>query len=133
MATSLDLAATVLDLAGLEARTRGVSLKPLLRGQPPPRWRTELYLESFYDIDRGPERQSAGLRVKDGTGDWKYIEHYDGRRELYDLKNDPDEKRNLYRDPAYRETRTQLQQRLNERMKEITDPLITDAGSRQSR
>jgi hypothetical protein len=38
---------------------------------------------------------------------------------------DPEEKQNLYRDPAYRETRAHLQQRLNERMKEINDPLTT--------
>jgi arylsulfatase A-like enzyme len=59
------------------------------------------------------------------TNDWKLVRHYqaDGLDELYDLKNDPEERRNLYRDPARRETRAQLQRRLNERMKEINDPL----------
>jgi choline-sulfatase len=59
------------------------------------------------------------------TKEWKLVRHYHANEldELYDLKNDPDEKRNLYRDAAYRETRAQLQQRLNERMKEINDPL----------
>ena len=59
------------------------------------------------------------------TNEWKLVPHYHAREmdELYDLKNDPDELRNLYKNVQYREVRQQLQQRLDERMKAIHDPI----------
>jgi arylsulfatase A-like enzyme len=42
------------------------------------------------------------------------------------LKNDPGELTNLYKDPQHREVRARLQQRLDERMKVIRDPISRD-------
>jgi arylsulfatase A-like enzyme len=47
-----------------------------------------------------------------------------GLDELYDLKNDPGELTNLYKDPQHREVRARLQQRLEKRMKVIRDPIL---------
>ena len=47
--------------------------------------------------------------------------------ELYDLKNDPGELTNLYRDPKHGEVRARLQQRLDECMKAIRDPMIRES------
>jgi len=48
---------------------------------------------------RAPYRPSAGIRV----GRWKYIRYGGGEFELYDLKDDPDERRNLIANPLYSE------------------------------
>jgi arylsulfatase A-like enzyme len=53
--------------------------------------------------------------------------HTNGLDELYDLKSNPGELTNLYRDPRHREVRARLQQRLDERMKAIRDPMIRES------
>ena len=45
--------------------------------------------------------------------------------ELYELKNDPGELKDLYKDANYRDIRARLQQRLDERMKAINDPIVS--------
>jgi len=90
---STDFYPTMLDLAGLPARpdqhTDGVSLRPLLQGK---------------EMDRGPifwhyphygnQGGAPGGAVRHGP--WKLIEWYeDGRLELYHLRDDPGETRNL--------------------------------------
>jgi hypothetical protein len=52
-----------------------------------------------------------------------------GDNELYDLKRDPAETRNLYHEASARETRDALQARLTEWQQSIDDPLLKlDAG-----
>ena len=46
------------------------------------------------------------------TADWKYVHRPQGPFELYDLKNDPFEKVNLYGQPS----QAAIQQRLKERL-----------------
>jgi len=90
---STDFYPTMLDLAGLPARpdqhVDGVSLRPLLEGKK---------------VDRGPifwhyphygnQGGAPGGAVREG--DWKLIEWYeDGRLELFNLRDDPGETRNL--------------------------------------
>ena len=53
--------------------------------------------------------------------------HSNGLDELYDLKDDPGELTNLYKDPELREVRARLQQRLDERMKVIRDPIVRES------
>jgi arylsulfatase A-like enzyme len=62
------------------------------------------------------------------TNEWKLVRHYRANEldELYDLKNDPGELKNLYKDASCREVRARLQQRLDERMKAINDPLARE-------
>lgn len=57
-------------------------------------------------------------------------------RQLFDLRNDPDERHNVARDPAYAETVTHLEGRLRQWMEDTDDPLLTGAmpqpaGTRQ--
>jgi arylsulfatase A-like enzyme len=92
--TSPDLYPTLLEAAGLPLRpdqhVDGVSFLPALRGAP--------------DFDRGPlfwhyphygnQGGTPGSSVR--MGDWKLIEFFeDGRLELYNLRDDVSEKRNL--------------------------------------
>jgi len=91
----VDLYPTLLAMTGQAFRPEqhrdGVSLVPLLKGEA--------------DFDRGPlvwhypvslprHRSEPGSAIR--VGDWKFIEYYeDGRQELYNLKNDIGETKNL--------------------------------------
>lgn len=88
--SSIDFFPTLCDLAGVRAQgVDGVSLKPLLQGgrlKPRP-----LFWHYPHYSNQGGEPGSA---VRDG--DWKLIEfHADGRRELFNLREDQGEARNL--------------------------------------
>jgi hypothetical protein len=45
---------------------------------------------------------------------------------LYDLKKDPEETRDLYENPEFKEVRERLGEEMKERMLEIGDPLFMD-------
>ncbi len=88
--SSIDLFPTLCEAAGVRARgVDGTSLLPLLRGEPArPR---QLHWHYPHYSNQGGEPSSAIL-----DGDWKLIEFYHGpRQELYNLRNDPGETRNL--------------------------------------
>ncbi|MFN4259299.1 MAG: sulfatase [Gemmataceae bacterium] len=97
---SIDLAPTVLDYAGaaIPKQTDGVSLKPLLEGQPV-EWREHFFYEHHFHYG-GRIPRSEGIR--DTT--WKYIKYFDvdpPYEELYNLVNDPLEEKNLAQDPKH--------------------------------
>ena len=81
VAIDLDLAPTILELAGLRAEGDGASLLPILR-DPEATWRQEVFLEGF-----GVRGAPPWAAVR--TERHKYVEHADGQRELYDLAADP--------------------------------------------
>jgi arylsulfatase A-like enzyme len=91
-----DWAPTFLELAGIEASRRmtGRSLLPFLRGETPASWR-----EAIYTQCNGVELYYTQRSVM--TRDYKYVFNGFDRDELYDLRHDPDELRNLAADPAY--------------------------------
>jgi arylsulfatase A-like enzyme len=89
---SIDLMPTVLDIAGAKNKPSmdGVSLASLLRGGRAPA-REALYWHYPHYSNQGGVPAGAVRK-----GEWKLIEFYeDGRLELYNLKSDPGEKRNL--------------------------------------
>jgi arylsulfatase A-like enzyme len=92
--SSVDFLPTILEMAGGTAPRRGemdgASLVPLLRGKPGPK-REGLYWHYPHYSNQGGTPAGA---VRDG--DWKLIEFYeDGALELYNLREDPGERRNL--------------------------------------
>jgi len=95
-ALNIDLAPTVLDLAGLDipAGVQGRSLRPWLEGHGDG-GRDEVFTEHLWDFERIP--RTEGQR----TGRWKYIRYLDHPEyeELYDLERDPGEAHNLADDP----------------------------------
>ncbi|MGQ9576858.1 MAG: sulfatase family protein [Thermoguttaceae bacterium] len=109
MALSIDLAPTILEMAGLEvpAAMQGRSLVPLLRGEQPP-WRSEFYYEHLFQHPRIPRSEA----VRDQQ--YKYIRFVDSEplyEELYDLAADPDEARNLAGQPEHRQTLLKMQEK----------------------
>jgi arylsulfatase A-like enzyme/Tfp pilus assembly protein PilF len=87
---TIDLAPTVLDLLeiGPTEEMQGRSLRPLLE-EPTRAWSEPALIESYYTRFQFGWAPLRGL-VEDG---WKYVEG--PARELYDLRNDPDEVTNL--------------------------------------
>lgn len=102
MVLNIDIAPTVLDLAGVEAPkgVDGRSLKPLLQGKAV-EWRKDFFYEHHYH-HAGRIPRTEGVR----TADWKYITYFDvepAHEELYDLKGDPHEETNLANAPGQRD------------------------------
>jgi len=113
-ALGIDLAPTLLELARVKARHKmdGRSLVPLLRGEDPGKWRSSLLVE-YYTDTVFPRVLNMGYKAV-RTNRYKYI-HYtdlDGMDELYDLKNDPYEMKNLIADPASQAALGQLKAEL---------------------
>jgi arylsulfatase A len=95
--TSVDYLPTIREMAKASGGpVDGVSIAPLLRGQKPPK-REALYWHYPHYSNQGGMPAGAVRQ-----GDYKLIEFYDdGRLELYNLKTDIGEKRNLVRrEPA---------------------------------
>ncbi len=100
MALNIDVAPTLIDLAGAKVpeAMQGMSWKPLITGEKT-KWREAFWYEYFYE--RG-YAQPTTLAVR--TDDAKYIE-YPGHAqwtELFDLKSDPYEMKNLVSDGSAR-------------------------------
>ncbi len=94
MALNIDLAPTIVDWAGLPVPDEfdGRSLRRLLTGQASS-WRTEFFYEHHFHYG-GKIPRTEGLR----TERWKYVTYFDvnpGFEQLFDLKEDPKELRNL--------------------------------------
>ncbi|WP_435019738.1 sulfatase family protein [Tundrisphaera sp. TA3] len=101
LVSNLDFAETFLDAAGLPvpAEMQGRSLVPVLKGQPPADWRTSFYYQ-YYEYP-----QPHHVRPHHGVVTDRYkLVRYEAPDldswELFDLKEDPQELKDVYGDPA---------------------------------
>lgn len=134
MVTNVDFAQTLCDFAGVEmgAETQGRSFREVLRGETPEDWQDAVYYRYWEHEDPIHNTTSHyGIR----TERYKLIYYYaDGMGipftgptkgpiewELFDLKSDAQETRNLYDDPAYFDIRESLKLRLAELQRRIGD------------
>ncbi len=97
MVLSIDLAPTMLALAGVEIpkAMQGRNLMPLVRGEAT-EWRSSWYYEHVYNTKppRSPIVKTEGVRTKR----WKYIRYPEVNptyEQLFDLQSDPLEQTNL--------------------------------------
>ncbi len=128
MIEQVDIMPTVLDVCGVAAPTgvQGTSMAPLLRSEEGSRGKESVLLQERQAPDllaRGLEPDAIdeiGVR----THDWKLIHYVDyPHGELYDLRNDPGEFRNLWSDPGYASQRGEMESLLMDRLAAARDPL----------
>ncbi len=120
---NLDIAPTLLDLAGIPVPQdmQGESMKPLLvkgkKKEQAHNWRKEVYYH-YYELSFGLTRH-YGIR----TPEYKLIHFYNpiDSWELYDLKNDPHEMKNLYNNPGYTSVIADLKIRLKKLQEKYQD------------
>lgn len=114
MVANIDIAPSLLSLAGIETPRpmHGQDFGPLARGETLADWRTELYYEYFWNWVFPQTPTSFALR----TDDFKLIQYHGiwDTDELYDLKADPREMRNLIAVPELRPVVRRMRTRLYE-------------------
>ncbi|MFA0751999.1 MAG: hypothetical protein SLRJCFUN_002402 [Candidatus Fervidibacter sp.] len=104
LVSGLDLAPTLCDLAGIEKppKCRGLSLRPVLEGKDV-QWREFLVSESMV----------RGRMVR--TPEWKLITYYgDETDQLFDMRNDKGEMKNLAVESKYADVVADLKKLLSE-------------------
>jgi arylsulfatase A-like enzyme len=99
MVLNIDYAPTILDYAGAKAlpEVQGRSLRPLLEGQTPADWRTAFFYEYFKEQNFGTP---TVLAVRTTTHKLITYPGHDEWTELFNLRDDPYETRNLVSDKA---------------------------------
>ena len=99
MILNIDIASTILDLAGIELPEpyQGFSLMPYVIDGKHDEKRETILIEHLWELPQIPS--SEGIR----SDRWKYFRYrfIDAPEELYDLDNDPLEIHNLATDPKY--------------------------------
>jgi arylsulfatase A-like enzyme len=120
MILNVDFAPTLLDAAGekVPADMQGRSFLPLMRGEKPKDWRTSMYYRYYHYPQDHKVQPHYGVR----TEQYKliYFNKID-QWELYDLKKDPHELKNLYADPAFTDTVKKLKEEMYRLKKELKD------------
>jgi N-sulfoglucosamine sulfohydrolase len=82
------------------------------------------------DMDASPTKAWLVMHRSDEQGKWFY-EHAFGKRpaeELYDLRKDPDQIKNVAADPAYAKVKADLAAQLMKRLDDAADPRVTGDG-----
>lgn len=119
---TIDLAPTILSLAGLPIGVgmQGNDLADGLTGNAP--MGGDQTFTFMYRAWWGPFLDCWSLRTADAK-----LNYYPGDKvgHLFDLRNDPDERRDVYRDPAHRELRDAMTDRLLHTLQNNIDPLPT--------
>ncbi len=135
MVANIDIAPTVLEVAGLEypRSMDGRSMLPLLQGRSVP-WRDALLYEYYWEWNFPMTPTIHALR-----GDrYKFIRPYGiwDVEELYDLQNDPKELTNLVREPQHQARVKEMRTRLFAMLKEtngLSIPLLEDRDAQMNR
>ncbi|MCX6365444.1 MAG: sulfatase-like hydrolase/transferase [Armatimonadetes bacterium] len=119
MALNVDIAPTVLELAGVPVpkAMHGRSLVPLLTGKPPADWRKAYFYTYFYE--QGFNGIPTTQCVRTETAKLiQYPEHPE-LTEVFDLKADPYETKNLAKEPRAAGLRMALEQEFERQRKAI--------------
>lgn len=111
MVQNIDIAPTILELAGLKKADNmvGNSFTQLLKGNEVG-WRDRIFYEYFWEYDFPMTPTIFGVR----TDKYKYTRYYGiwDQNELYDLENDPNEMYNLIEKPEHQATVKELANQL---------------------
>ncbi|MBC8115791.1 MAG: sulfatase, partial [Candidatus Saccharimonas sp.] len=85
---------------------------------------------AFADMDASPTKAWLVAHRHDPQWKWHYDYAFAKRpaEELYDLRSDPEQTKNVAADPAYSATKTELAERLLKTLTEAGDPRVTGDG-----
>ncbi len=138
MVLNIDVTQTIADLAGVEAPKswQGKSLMPIVKKETNTIARDTVLIEHIWDFSEIPP--SEGVRTKE----WKYFRYVNDKtiEELYNLKKDPQEIKNLVSKRKYRKILANLRAKTDELIKknsnhfraapsDLTVELIREPGS----
>ena len=121
--SNIDTWASVFGMLGFKQpagwKQEGIDFAPLLRGRG---YQPRDAIFGQYDLHTGGLAYMRMVR----TADWKLVRHYltSGMDELYDLKHDAGETKNLFDEPKAAAAQDDLQKRLTVWMRSIHDPLL---------
>ncbi len=114
--SNIDFAETFLSAAGVKVPSdmQGENMIPLLKGTSPKSWRQSHYYHFYEYPGIGNVKCHYGISTKQ----YKLIHfYYDiDEWELYDLKADPKEMKNVYNDPKYTTVKANLHKQLKKLM-----------------
>lgn len=115
-----ELMPSILDLAGVKPpkKVDGESLLPLMCAQQTDNGRKEIFCEFHYHFYMARQRMVRDL-------DYQFTFNENERGELYDLKKDPWQLKNVCYDEAYREIKKDYMDRMERYMVETRDPALT--------
>jgi arylsulfatase A-like enzyme len=120
---NIDYAPTFLELAGakIPEDIQGQSLLPLLKGKNPADWRKSLYYHFYEYPGEHAVKRHYGVRNER----YKLIHFYNDIDvwELYDLKEDPSEMKNLYGKTGYEKITSKLKEDLIKLQTQYDDPI----------
>lgn len=123
LVSNLDFGETLLNAANVPvpAEMQGRSFVPILQGNTPKDWRTAFYYQ-YYEY---PQPHHVRPHYGVVTDRYKLI-HFNATKddywELFDLKNDPLEMRDIYSDPKSAKLRQNLAQQLMQLRRELKVP-----------
>lgn len=116
MVLNVDVTSTIADLAGVDLPEiwQGKSLMPIVNKETNTMNRDTVLIEHIWDFDKIPP--SEGVRTKD----WKYFRYVNDKtvEELYNLKKDPKETKNLIANKKYAGIKNKLKVKLDQLIKE---------------
>ena len=126
MVMNIDIAPTILSIAGLPvpASIQGTSILPLLKKDRPENWRKAVYYH-YYEY---PEPHHVAPHFGMRTSEYKLVRFYgpDNAWELYHLKKDPDEMKNIYEKQKNSQLMISLKKQLKELIIQYQDPEAMD-------
>jgi arylsulfatase A-like enzyme len=121
MVSNIDLAETFLEMASVPVPSdmQGRSMVPILKGKTPGNWRKEHYYHYYEYPGSHMVKRHYGM----STERYKLIHYYYNidEWEMYDIKSDPEEMKNIYNNPEYASVRKKLHKRLSKLMIQYGD------------
>jgi len=119
MVLNIDITKSILDFAGIKSpgNYQGESLKPYLNRPTYSFQRDFILIEHLWKLPDIPS--SEGIRTKD----WKYFRYrfINAPEELYDLKNDPLETKNLAQEQSHQKILRKLRHKFTRKVQELRD------------